>query len=103
MQRTADTAGETGPVEEDAGVVPVGVGDHPGVGPGIVGEHAVGGGLGVELEPLGVERGRERRGQHRLVDVEHLGPDRTAPLLQLLRGLVEDPEAAVTPLAAPVG
>ncbi len=66
-----------------------------------VAEDAVGRRLGVVLEALGCECGRERGDEHRLVDVAELGADRAAPLTEMLGGLVEDAETATSPDAGP--
>ena len=66
-----------------------------------VAEDAVCRRLGVVLEALRCQRRRERRDEHRLVDVAELGADRAAALAEMLGGLVEDAETAASPDAGP--
>ena len=96
MQCAARARREAGAVEEDAGVV-----DDAGVPPRVVAEDAAIVGVRPMLEALGLEGGRERGDQHRLVLVAKLGADGATALPEVLRGLVEDAQATPAPDARP--
>ena len=68
-----------------------------------VGEHVVIVDGFVELPDRGVKRCGVGGHGHRVLDAIELSADRAAALLQVERRLVEDPEAAATPDARPVG
>ena len=65
MQCTAFAAGESGPVEEDAGAV-----DDAGVGPFGVAEDAVGAGVGIRVAVGDVVVLELFRGEHRRVRID---------------------------------
>ncbi len=95
MQRAANTTREARPVEEDAR--PIGKRSEP----SIVTEDPTLPGLADKLEPLGIDDGCECRDQHRFLFIDEFHSNRTAALLQLFGGPVEDALTAFSPDALP--
>ena len=98
MQRASRPTGEPGSVEEDAGAV-----DDLGVGAFGIVEHVIGVDCRMVLKDAGIECRRQRRDGHRFLRVGQFRADRTATLVEMLGGLVEDPLATASPDACPVG